>query len=94
MLRGSTETVSLYNGTRLVAFARSLTDGSYNAYVSTVAVHPRYGGRGVGRRVMNELMRGRDDIKWVLEARPGVERFYASLGYEPAPGAMVRKRTR
>lgn len=75
------------------AFARALTDGAYNAYVSTVAVHPRQQ-RGVGRRVMRELMRGRDDIKWVLEARPGVERFYTRLGYESVALAMVHKRRR
>jgi GNAT superfamily N-acetyltransferase len=94
MLEGSTETYSAWDGDRLVAFARTLTDGAFNAYVSTVAVHPRWQGRGLGRRLMKVVVGGRDDIKFVLEARTGVEGFYQALEFEPSPTTMSRPRRR
>ena len=45
-----------YDGDRLVAFARALSDGVSNAYISTVCVLPDYRGRGLGREVVRRLV--------------------------------------
>ncbi|WP_255149992.1 GNAT family N-acetyltransferase [Halorarius halobius] len=41
---------------RLVAFARALTDGTYRAFVYDVVVAPDYRDRGLGARVVEELL--------------------------------------
>lgn len=94
MLAGSTETISAWDGGRLVGFARAISDGAFNAYVSTVAVHPRWQRRGLGGRIMRALTEGHDDLTFVLMARPGAERFYRELGFDQSPMAMVRHRRR
>ena len=94
MVEGSTETWTAWDGDRLVAFGRVLTDGAFNAYVSTVAVHPRWQDRRVGRRLMEALMEGRDDLTFILQARPGVDGFYERLGFSFTPIAMTRRRLR
>jgi ribosomal protein S18 acetylase RimI-like enzyme len=94
MLAGSTETVSAWDAERLVGFGRSISDGAFNAYVSTVAVHPRWQRRGLGSRIMDALTDGHDELTFVLMARPGAERFYRELGFEQSPMAMARHRRR
>ncbi len=84
--------VSAWDGDELVGFARMLSDEATNAYVSTVAVAPRWQDRGLGTRLMRALLDGRDSMKLVLEAAPGAERFYERLGFERAPNAFVRQR--
>jgi hypothetical protein len=43
---------------------------------------------------MKVVVGGRDDIKFVLEARTGVEGFYQALEFEPSPTTMSRPRRR
>ena len=92
MLAGTTETVRARHEGQLIGFCRTISDGAFNAYVSTVAVHPRWQGLGVGGRMMEALIDGRDDIKFVLDARPGTEGFYRGLGFERSPKLMNRRR--
>lgn len=94
MVDGASETVSAWSGTELIGFARMFWDGTTNGYISTVAVHPAWQDRGVGRRLMEALMEGRDDITFVLNARPGTEEFYGRLGFHPDPHLVVRPRVR
>ncbi len=49
LVRGSLYVISAWEGDRLVGFARAISDGAFNAYMSTVAVLPEYQGRGIGR---------------------------------------------
>ena len=46
-----------YDGTRLVAAARALTDHEYHATIYDVVVHPNYQMRGVGRQVLRRYWR-------------------------------------
>src|SRR5262249_32988107 len=66
--------VSAWEGARLVGFARAVSDGVMNAYVSTVAVLPDWRGRGIGREIVRRLVEGegKTGIRWVLHAREGL----------------------
>lgn len=90
MVAGSRWVVSAHEGDRLVGFARAISDGVSNAYVSTVAVRPSHQRRGIGRRMLEALLEGRPGIKWVLHASEAGEGLYRSLGFEDAP-RMLRK---
>ena len=92
-VRGAHWVVSAWHGTRMVGFARALSDGVTNAYVSTVVVDAEHRGRGIGSEMVRRLMAtGGDGIRWVLHARREAKPFYARLGFEPAPDMLWRDR--
>ncbi len=55
-LRGASLVVSLWDGERLVAMARVLSDFVFRAAIYDVIVHPHVRGRGVGRQLMAALL--------------------------------------
>ena len=89
---GARYVVSAWEGSRLVGFARAISDGATNAYVSTVAVLPAYRGRGIGRELMTRLLADKDGILFVLHARVEVKEFYARFGFSAAEDMMRRPR--
>jgi GNAT superfamily N-acetyltransferase len=91
---GTPEFAAAWDGDRLVGTARSLTDGAMYAHIATVVVHPRYQGLGVGERLMHALMDGREHVRFALSAAPGMDAWYAKLGFAPDSRAMVRQRQR
>lgn len=94
MLEGTTQMISAWEGERMVGFARAISDQAYNGYISSVAVHPRWQGKGLGERLIDALMEQNDEIKFVLTAVPGIHGFYEGLGFAQDPEAMVRYRKR
>jgi GNAT superfamily N-acetyltransferase len=86
--------VSAWDGPRLVGFARAISDGVSNAYVSTVAVLPDWRGRGLGREIVRRLVEGdgKAGIRWVLHARAELHGFYGLNGFELAPDILWRER--
>lgn len=75
-LVGAMFVVSAWEAGILVGFARAISDGATNAYISTVAVLPAYQGKGIGHELMRRLTSGRHGIQFVLHARPAVKEFY------------------
>jgi ribosomal protein S18 acetylase RimI-like enzyme len=94
LVEGSRFVVSALDagGPGLVGFARAISDGVTNAYVSTVAVLPGYRGRGIGAELVRRLLDGKETIRFVLHAAPGVQDFYRKLGFEDAPDMLRRDR--
>ncbi|NVB85614.1 MAG: GNAT family N-acetyltransferase [Kofleriaceae bacterium] len=86
--------VHAYDGDRLVGFCRAISDGVSSAYVSSVMVDPAYRRRGIGRELLDRLVAGRDDIKFVLHTRKEAAAFYAAVGFAPATDMMIRDRRR
>lgn len=91
-IEGARWVVHAYDATRLVGFARAISDGVSNAYIGSVMVDPTYRRRGIGRAMISRLMAGRDDLKFVLHTRTESAAFYAAIGFQPATGMMVRDR--
>ena len=93
-IAGARWVVHAYDDARLVGFARALSDGVSSADLSSVMVDPGYRRRGIGRAMIERLVAGRDDIKFVLHSRAGAAEFYAAVGFAPATDMMVRDRRR
>ena len=93
MVRGSTYGVCAHDGDKLVGYTRAISDGAFNAYVSTVAVLPEYQRRGIGRELLRRLLDGRDHIQFILHAAPEVHPFYRRCGFSPAPDMLRRDRS-
>jgi len=94
LVRGSLYVVSAWEGNRLVGFARGISDGATNAYISTVAVLPAYQKRGIGRELIQRLLADHDGIQFVLHANERAYPFYLhlDLGFEPFDNVLARRR--
>lgn len=94
LVRGSRYVITAWDGDRLVGFARAISDGAFNAYISTVAVLPDYQKRGIGRELVQRLLADRDGIQFVLHANERAYPFYLQLdwGFEPFEQVLVRPR--
>nr|WP_254216861.1 GNAT family N-acetyltransferase [Synechococcus sp. CCY 9618] len=68
MLAGSQVVVSAWRGNALVGFGRATSDGVFRAVLWDVVVAEDEQGRGLGRRIVEELLAG--------PAVAGVERIY------------------
>ncbi len=90
----SATVVTAWDGGRLVGTGRAVGDDRTIAFIATVIVHPAYQRLGIGDRIMRRLVDGRPGIKYVLEAAPGIEAWYESMGFLPDPHAMFLPRRR
>jgi ribosomal protein S18 acetylase RimI-like enzyme len=94
LVDGSLWVVSAWDGDVLVGFARAISDGVFNAYISTVAVLPEYQKRGIGRELVRRLMEDRDGIQFVLHANERAYPFYLHIGldFQPFDNVLTRPR--
>ncbi len=73
---------------RLIGFARATSDHAFNATLWDVVVHPEFQGKGLGRALMDKVireLRSQDISNITLFADRGVVEFYERLGFTPDP---------
>ncbi len=73
---------------RLIGFARATSDHAFNATIWDVAVHPDYQSKGLGRSLMDKIvreLRTADISNITLFADPQVVNFYRRLGFMSDP---------
>ncbi|MBX8472122.1 MULTISPECIES: GNAT family N-acetyltransferase [unclassified Pseudomonas] len=93
LVQNSQRTAVALSGQQIVGFARGITDGLSNGYLSMVVVDGQHRRAGIGRALVEHVMGDNSDITWVLRAgREGAEAFFASLGFETSVIAMERLR--
>ena len=93
MMQETGRTVVAFDGGRVVGFARALTDGVSNGYISMVAVAEEMGGRGIGRELVARLIGDDAGVTWVLRAGRGSGGFWEKLGFKPSEIAMEKVRS-
>ncbi|MBR5684297.1 MAG: GNAT family N-acetyltransferase [Ruminococcus sp.] len=81
--------VSVSDGERIVAMARVIGDKGLDYYIKDVIVRPEYQGRGIGRMLIEELLKYIDDngvsgtdIFVELCAVPDKIPFYEKFGFD------------
>ena len=93
LIEHSQRTAVAVQGERIIGFARGITDGLSNGYLSMVVVDDQHRREGIGRALVEHIMGDNPDITWVLRAgREGAETFFASQGFETSVIAMERPR--
>jgi GNAT superfamily N-acetyltransferase len=73
---------------RLIGFARATSDHAFNATIWDVVVHPQAQGKGLGKALMNYMikrLRQEDISNITLFADAEVVQFYNRLGFVPDP---------
>ena len=78
---------------KVIGFGRAITDGISNGYLSMLVVAPEWRGRGIGRSLVEEIVRGGEGVTWMLRAsRSQAPEFFTKLGFMPSFDAMERAR--
>jgi ribosomal protein S18 acetylase RimI-like enzyme len=84
------ETVFVFDDAVLVGMGRCITDGEYYATFWDIIVKPGYQGKGIGRKIVEKLMEGLQDMQFIaLTSTPGNETFYKKFGFRLQKTAMV-----
>jgi spermidine synthase len=92
IIRGSHCFVIAVQQGRLVGMGRAISDRASDAYIQDLTVHPEYRGRGIGTRMVGELVgRLKDDgLGWIgLVAEAGTWDFYRRIGFADMPGSVL-----
>lgn len=90
MIRHSNLLVTAWHNLLLVGYARSLTDFSFVAYMSDLAVRESYQKRGIGRELIR-ITRAElgPAATLVLLAAPAAVDYYPQLGFIQHPSAWT-----
>lgn len=89
--------VSIYDGDRAIAMARMIGDLGLDYYIKDVVVRPEYQGHGLGRMLIDELMKfindnGIDGTEIFVElcAVPDKIPFYEKFGFSANEAQRLR----
>ncbi|RON48502.1 GNAT family N-acetyltransferase [Pseudomonas frederiksbergensis] len=94
LIANSQRTALAVKDSRIVGFARGITDGLSNGYLSMVVVCGQHRREGIGRALVEHVMGENTDITWVLRAgREGTSAFFSHLGFEVSTISMERPRS-
>lgn len=77
--------VSLWEGDRLIGFARATSDGVYRATIWDVVVHPDYQGAGLGRKLVETVLMHPhvNHAERVYLMTTHQQEFYKRIGFIP-----------
>jgi len=91
MFERSQLVVSAWQGDRLVGLARVLTDGELFSLLADLAVEPDVQGLGIGKRLIEEVMRRCEGTELILRDSNLSGGFYERLGFARAENAWVKR---
>lgn len=93
MLKHANLTITAWDGDQLIGISRSLTDFSYVAYLSDLAVDQKYQRQGIGKKLVDETkIRLGPDCMIVLLSAPKANDYYQHIGFEHNPRAWTLKK--
>ena len=82
-------TVFVYHAERLIGFGRAISDGAYQAAIYDCAVLPDFQGRGIGTKIMKNILSRISHCNIILYAFPGKEGFYQKYGFRKMKTGMA-----
>jgi ribosomal protein S18 acetylase RimI-like enzyme len=95
LLQGSSHVALAFDGGRVVGFITAVSDGVLAAYIPLLEVLPEYQGRGVGRKLVQDMLEQLSDFYMVdLICDENLRQFYERLGLKAGRGMMLRNYAR
>ena len=93
LVAASQRTAVAVDAGEVVGFARGITDGLSNGYLSMVVVAPGHRGKGVGAALVKHIFGEDAGVTWVVRTgREGAREFFAQSGFVVSTAAMERVR--
>ncbi|WP_059106131.1 GNAT family N-acetyltransferase [Shouchella shacheensis] len=75
----------------VVGYVTAVSDGVLSAYIPLLEVLPAYQGRGIGKRLMEEILADLEDFYMIdLLCEEELQPYYEGLGMRKARGMMKR----
>ncbi|HEY9626784.1 MAG TPA: GNAT family N-acetyltransferase [Coleofasciculaceae cyanobacterium] len=76
--------VTVWDGDRLIGFARATSDGIYRATIWDVVIHPDYQGAGLGRKLVETVLMHphMNRVERVYLMTTHQQHFYERIGFE------------
>lgn len=68
--------IFVFDDKNLIGFGRAISDGAYQAAIYDVAVLPAYQGKGIGKMILDSIVKRCPNFNFILYAAPGKEKFY------------------
>jgi predicted GNAT family N-acyltransferase len=85
MLTHTRVCLGVWDGERLIGFARAITDDLFRAFVEDVIVDEAYRGQGIGAEIMHRLLERLAHVEEItLNCHDHLLPFYQRLGFERA----------
>lgn len=83
-ITNSDPVISIWNGERLIGFARATSDGIYRATIWDVIIHPDYRGTGLGSKLVETVLsHGRMmRVERVYLMTTHQQGFYEKIGFQ------------
>lgn len=84
VIANSEPVTTVWDGERLIGFARAISDGVYRATIWDVVVHPDYRGAGLGRKLVETVLSHprMNRVERVYLMTTHQQRFYERIGFE------------
>jgi N-acetylglutamate synthase-like GNAT family acetyltransferase len=83
-IANSEPVISVWDGERMIGFARATSDGIYRGTIWDVVIHPDYQGAGLGRKLVQTVLShprmSRVERVYLMTTRQ--QKFYEHIGFE------------
>ncbi|MGE5621119.1 MAG: GNAT family N-acetyltransferase [archaeon] len=87
--QNSFSVVFVFDNDKMIGFGRAISDGAYQAAVYDVVVLPEFQGKGIGRLIMDRILKKVSHCNVILYASPGKEGFYLKQGFSAMKTGMA-----
>ncbi|MEM9542041.1 MAG: GNAT family N-acetyltransferase [Cyanobacteria bacterium P01_E01_bin.42] len=83
-IENSNPTITVWDGDRLIGFARATSDGIYRATIWDVVIHPDYQGAGLGRKLVETVIAHPqvNRVERIYLMTTHQQHFYERIGFE------------
>lgn len=79
----------IFDNEKIIGFGRAISDGAYQGGIYDVAVIPEYQGKGIGKLIVENILKTIPQCNVILYAAPGKEVFYEKLGFKRMKTGMA-----
>lgn len=82
-IANSNPVISVWDGEKLIGFARANSDGIYRATIWDVVIHPEYQGTGLGSKLVETVLsHPQMQVERVYLMTTHQQKFYEKIGFE------------